>query len=660
MRITELLTKDTIAMDLSASDKNGVIDELVNQLDKAGKLSDVASFKEAIHNRESQSTTGIGEGIAIPHAKVAAVKSPAIAFGKSKEGVDYQSLDMQPAHLFFMIAAPEGGAQTHLDALAKLSGILMDENVREKLINAESPEKVLQIIDEADDEATKEEEAEAQENEANASGAVASTSASEHANDSNEPYVLAVTACPTGIAHTYMARDALKKQAEKMDVKIKVETNGSSGVKNHLTEQDIERATGIIVAADVHVETDRFNGKNVVEVPVADGIKRPEELINTALDTSRKPFVARGDSAKENDDKNEEKLSPGKAFYKHLMNGVSNMLPLVIAGGILMAIVFLFGPNSFNPKSSEHNAFAEQLWNIGKNSAFALIIPVLAGFISRSISDKPGFAAGLVGGMLAISGGSGFIGGIIAGFLAGDLTQGIKYITRKLPQAVEGLKPTLIYPVLSVTITGLLMVYVFNPPASWLNHLLLNGLNSLSGSNIMLLGLVVGAMMAIDMGGPFNKAAYVFATAALTEGNAAPITAAMIGGMIPPLAIATTMLVFRKKFTKEQRGSIVPNYVMGLSFITEGAIPFAAADPLRVIPSMMVGSGVAGAIALGLGSRINAPHGGIIVILATDFSHVLQTILALVVGTLVSALLYGFLKPKVTKNEIQASKAMDE
>ncbi|MFW3610941.1 PTS fructose transporter subunit IIABC [Staphylococcus caprae] len=657
MRITELLTKDTIAMDLSASDKNGVIDELVNQLDKAGKLSDVASFKEAIHNRESQSTTGIGEGIAIPHAKVAAVKSPAIAFGKSKEGVDYQSLDMQPAHLFFMIAAPEGGAQTHLDALAKLSGILMDENVRERLIHAESPEKVLQIIDEADDEATKEEEAEAQENESNAVGATAGSTDSDQ---SDEPYVLAVTACPTGIAHTYMARDALKKQAEKMGVKIKVETNGSSGVKNHLTEQDIERATGIIVAADVHVETDRFNGKNVVEVPVADGIKRPEELINTALDTNRKPFVARGDSARDNKDENEEKLSPGKAFYKHLMNGVSNMLPLVIAGGILMAIVFLFGANSFDPKSSEHNAFAEQLWNIGKNSAFALIIPVLAGFISRSISDKPGFAAGLVGGMLAISGGSGFIGGIIAGFLAGYLTQGIKYITRKLPQAVEGLKPTLIYPVLSVTITGLLMVYIFNPPASWLNHLLLHGLNSLSGSNIMLLGLVIGAMMAIDMGGPFNKAAYVFATAALTEGNAAPITAAMIGGMIPPLAIATAMLIFRKKFTKEQKGSIVPNYVMGLSFITEGAIPFAAADPLRVIPSMMVGSGVAGALALSLGSRINAPHGGIIVILATDFSHFLQTLLALVVGTLISALLYGFLKPKVTENEIQASEAMDE
>ena len=656
MRITELLTKETIAMDLSASEKNGVIDELVNQLDSAGKLSDIAQFKEAIHNRESQSTTGIGEGIAIPHAKVAAVTSPAIAFGKSKEGVDYQSLDGQPAHLFFMIAAPEGGAQTHLDALAKLSGILMDDTVRENLLQANSKEEILRIIDDADDEATKEEEKEAQKQEDEAQ---ATTGAS--ANDNaNEPYVLAVTACPTGIAHTYMARDALKKQAEKMGVKIKVETNGSSGIKNHLTQQDIERATGIIVAADVHVETDRFDGKNVVEVPVADGIKRPEELINTVLDTSRKPFKAHGGQKNTDKDSNDEKLSPGKAFYKHLMNGVSNMLPLVIAGGILMAIVFLFGANSFDPKSPEHNAFAEQLWNIGNKSAFALIIPILAGFISRSIADKPGFAAGLVGGMLAISGGSGFIGGIIAGFLAGYLTQGIKYITRNLPQAVEGLKPTLIYPLLSVTITGLLMIYVFNPPAAWLNNLLLNGLNSLSGSNIMLLGLVIGAMMAIDMGGPFNKAAYVFATAALTEGNAAPITAAMVGGMIPPLAIATAMFIFKRKFTKEQRGSIVPNYVMGLSFITEGAIPFAAADPLRVIPSMMVGSGVAGAIALGLGSRINAPHGGIIVIAATDFSHIIQTIIALIIGTLVSAVLYGLLKPKLTEQEIKASESMDE
>ena len=643
MRITELLTKDTIAMDLSSTEKNGVIDELVNQLDKAGKLNNVTTFKEAIHNRESQSTTGIGEGIAIPHAKVAAVDTPAIAFGKSKTGVDYQSLDMQPAHLIFMIAAPEGGAQTHLDALAKLSGILMDEKVREDLLHANSPQEVLQIIDKADDEATEEEEAETQ--------AAATTPAT----DSDEPYILAVTACPTGIAHTYMARDALKKQAEKMNVKIKVETNGSGGIKNHITDEDVRRATGVIVAADVNVETDRFDGKNVVEVPVADGIKRPEELINIAQDTSRKPFVAKGNHKASNQSGSNEKQGFGKTIYKHLMNGVSNMLPLVIAGGILMAIAFLFGPNSYDPNSSEYNAFAEQLWNIGNQSAFALIIPILAGYIARSIADKPGFAAGLVGGMLAISGDAGFIGGILAGFLAGYLTQGIKKLVSGLPQSLEGLKPTLIFPVLSVTITGLVMVYVLNPPASWLNNLLLNGLEGLSGTNIMLLGLVIGAMMAIDMGGPFNKAAYVFATAALTEGNAAPITAAMIGGMVPPIAIATAMLIFRKKFTKEQKGSIAPNYVMGLSFITEGAIPFAAADPLRVIPSMMVGSGVAGAIALGLGSSIQAPHGGIFVIVGTDFSHVIQSLIAIVIGSIVGAIIYGLLKPKVTEDEIQSS-----
>ena len=645
MRITELLTQETIAMDLSSTDKNGVIDELVNQLDKANKLNDVSVFKEAIYNREAQSTTGIGEGIAIPHAKVAAVDTPAIAFGKSKAGVDYQSLDMQPAHLFFMIAAPEGGAQTHLDALAKLSGILMDDKVREDLLNATSPQEVLQIIDIADDEATEEVEEE--------------TESSVSSADTNEPYILAVTACPTGIAHTYMARDALKKQAEKMGVKIKVETNGSGGIKNHLTNEDIERATGVIVAADVHVETARFNGKNVVEVPVADGIKRPEELINMAQDTSRKPFVASADSSKVQSERN-EKQGVGKTIYKHLMNGVSNMLPLVIAGGILMAIVFLFGANSFDPKSSDYNAFAEQLWNIGNKSAFALIIPILAGYIARSIADKPGFAAGLVGGMIAVSGDSGFIGGILAGFLAGYLTQSIKKVVSGLPQSLEGLKPTLIFPVFSVSITGLLMIYVLNPPASWLNNLLLNGLQSLSGTNIMLLGLVIGAMMAIDMGGPFNKAAYVFATAALTEGNAAPITAAMVGGMIPPIAIATAMLLFRKKFTKEQKGSIVPNYVMGLSFITEGAIPFAAADPIRVIPSMMIGSGVGGAIALGLGSSIQAPHGGIFVIVGTDFGHVLQSLLAIAIGAIISAFIYGMLKPKLTKDEIQSSEAMND
>ncbi|EHT8097924.1 PTS sugar transporter subunit IIA [Staphylococcus pseudintermedius] len=631
MRITELLTKETIAMDLSATTKDGVIDELAQQLNQAGKLNQLDDYIAAIHKREQQSSTGIGEGIAIPHAKVEAVKTPAIAFGKSKAGVDYDSLDMQPAHLFFMIAAPATGAQTHLDALAKLSSVLMDENVRQALLEADSPEAVLAIINKADDEATDDD------TEATAEPVPV---------DHDEPYILAVTACTTGIAHTYMARDALKKQAEEMGINIKVETNGASGIKNRLTQEDIERATGVIVAADVHVETNRFNGKNVVQVPVADGIKRPESLINTALDTTRRPFVADNRQSTNDED---EKLSVGKAIYKHLMNGVSNMLPLVIAGGILMAIVFMIGPNAMDPKSSEYNAFAETLWNIGNKSAFALIIPILAGYIARSIADKPGFAAGLVGGMLAVSGGSGFLGGIIAGFLAGYLTQGIKKVTQNFPQMLEGLKPTLIYPIVSVTVTGLLMIYVFNTPAAWLNNALISGLNNLSGSNVVILGIVLGAMMAIDMGGPFNKAAYVFSTAALTAGNAAPITAAMVGGMVPPIALAIVMMIFRSKFTKEQRGSIIPNFVMGASFITEGAIPFAAADPLRVIPSMMIGSGVAGGLALLFGSNINAPHGGLVVIIGTDPSHALLTLLAILIGAVVGAVIYGMIKQSPNK-----------
>ncbi|ARJ51238.1 PTS fructose transporter subunit IIABC [Staphylococcus lutrae] len=627
MRITTLLTKETIAMNLTATSKAAVINELAQQLNQAGKLNDLEGYIKAIQAREQQSSTGVGEGIAIPHAKVEAVNTPAIAFGKTQQGIDYESLDGAPAHLFFMIAAPATGAQTHLDALAKLSGILMHAHVRQQLLDAETPEDVLAIIDQADEAVAEE----------------AMDVASETVPDADEgPYVLAVTACPTGIAHTYMARDALKKQAEAMGVRIKVETNGASGIKNKLTAQDIERATGVIVAADVHVEMNRFNGKNVVEVSVADGIKKPEALIRSALDTSRPPFVADHQTT---DKKSAEKLSVGKTIYKHLMNGVSNMLPLVIAGGILMAIVFMIHPDAMDPSSSHYNAFAATLWEIGNKSAFTLIIPILSGYIARSIADKPGFAAGLVGGMLAVSGHSGFLGGIIAGFLAGYLTLGIKKVTKNFPEMLEGLKPTLIYPIVSVVVTGLLMIYIFNTPAAWLNNVLTSGLNHLSGSNVVILGIVIGGMMAIDMGGPFNKAAYVFSTAALTAGNASPITAAMVGGMVPPIAVAIAMMIFRAKFTKEQRGAIVPNFIMGGSFITEGAIPFAAADPLRVIPSMMLGSGISGGLALLWGASIKAPHGGLFVIIGTDPGHALLTILAILIGSVVSAVCYGILKP---------------
>ncbi|TDM03631.1 PTS fructose transporter subunit IIABC [Macrococcus carouselicus] len=627
MRITDLLTRSTIAMDLNAETKDQVIDELVETLWNAGKLNDREAYRTAIHAREAQSTTGIGEGIAIPHAKTDAVKIPAIAFGKSKPGVDYESLDGTPAHLFFMIAAPAGGAQTHLDALAKLSGILMNEAVRAELLNAKSKEEVLSIIDQHD------EPEEVQEDVVSAAPA-------------DEGLILAVTACPTGIAHTYMAADALKNKAAKMGVPFKVETNGSGGVKNKLTDDEIRRAKGIIVAADVNVDTARFDGKNVVMVPVADGIKRPEELIHMAQDDSRPKFTATTKVSSTSGEK--------KGLYKHLMSGVSNMLPFVIAGGILIALSFFWGIKSADPTNAQYNEFAAALNTIGGgNGAFGLMIPILAGFIAYSIADRPGLAPGMVGGLMAVHGGSGFLGGLVAGFLAGYLMEGLKKLFSVLPQALDGIKPTLLYPVLGVGLTGLIMYYLINPPASWLNNLLTTTLNNMSGTNIVLLGLVVGGMMAIDMGGPFNKAAYAFGLAAIDAGNYAPITAAMVGGMVPPLAIALAMILFKRKFTKVQRGSTVSNAVMGASFITEGAIPFAAADPLRVIPAMIAGSATAGALAMAFGCRVPAPHGGMFVIWL-DKTHWPMFLLALAAGTVVSAVIYGLIKPKLTEEELQA------
>ncbi|UTH14295.1 PTS fructose transporter subunit IIABC [Macrococcus equipercicus] len=630
MRITDLLTASTIALDLRASSKDAVINELVDTLWSAGKLNDKEKYHAAIHAREAQSTTGIGEGIAIPHAKTDAVKTPAIAFGKSKPGVDYQSLDGTPAHLFFMIAAPAGGAQTHLDALAKLSGMLMNEDVRRQLLDARSKEEVLAIIDAHDEPEERHKEA-----------AVVAAPTQEP----DENLILAVTACPTGIAHTYMAADSLKNKAARMGVPIKVETNGSGGVKNKLTADEIRRAKGIIVAADVNVDTARFHGKNVVMVPVADGIKRPEELITMAQDESRPKFVAKGGAGTSSTG------SEKTGFYKHLMNGVSNMLPFVVAGGILMAIAFMFGITSFDPTKSDYNPFAQALWAIGNGSAFALMIPILAGFIAMSIADRPGLAPGMVGGMLAMSGGSGFLGGLIAGFLAGYLVQGIKKLLSFLPRALEGTKPTLLYPLLGVLSTGLIMYYIINPPTKWLNDWMNTTLSGMNGANIVLLGLILGGMMAIDMGGPINKASYAFGIAAIAGNNYAPITAAMIGGMVPPLAIAVSMMLFKRKYTKTQRGSIVSNLIMGASFITEGAIPFAAADPLRVIPSMIAGSATAGAMAMAFGCRIPAPHGGLWVA-GLDKGHLFGFLVSLVVGTLISAVIYGLIKPKLSEEEL--------
>lgn len=622
MRITELLTKDTIQLHISSHSKNGVIDELVSVLDQSGKLQDRDEFKKAILNREAQSTTGIGEGIAIPHAKTSAVKAPAIAFGKSEAGVDYESLDGEPAHLFFMIAATEGANQTHLEALSRLSSMLMDMDVRKALLNAGTKEEVLEIINAHDGE---DEE--------------------ETTTESSAPggKILAVTACPTGIAHTYMAADALKAKAKTMDVNLKVETNGSGGAKNVLTQEEIESAVAIIVAADTKVEMNRFKGKHVIEVPVAEAIRRPQELLNQAM-TQDAPVYKGGEQEKDSDKGSEKKQKSG--FYKHLMNGVSNMLPFVVGGGILIAISFLFGIQSANPDSPEYNEFAAILNTIGGGNAFYLMVPVLAGFIAMSIADRPGFAPGMVGGLIAATGQSGFLGGIIAGFLAGYVVLGIKRLTKNFPSALEGIKPVLIYPLLSIFITGVIMLQFLVEPLSAVNTGIQNWLDGLGTGNLILLGLILGGMMAVDMGGPINKAAFTFGIAMIEGGNLAPHAAIMAGGMVPPLGLAMATTLFKKKFNDNERKAGIAAYFMGASFITEGAIPFAAADPFRVIPSIVTGSAIAGALTMFFGIGLPAPHGGLFVFPVVEGNPFLY-LLAVLIGSVITALMVGFLKKPV-------------
>ncbi|MFI8688660.1 fructose-specific PTS transporter subunit EIIC [Rossellomorea sp. NPDC077527] len=622
MRITELLTADTIQLNLSSRTKDGVISDLVSVLDDSGKLQDPDEFKKAILNREAQSTTGIGEGIAIPHAKTSAVKAPAIAFGKSVEGVDYESLDGAPAHLFFMIAATEGANQTHLEALSRLSSMLMDIDVRKALLHAESKEAVLDIINRHDREDEEEQSAET---------------------TGSEEMILAVTACPTGIAHTYMAADALKAKAKVMGVNLKVETNGSGGAKNVLTPDEIESATAIIVAADTKVELNRFEGKHVIEVPVAEAIRRPEELLNRAVKKDA-PLYKRGEEEKVSKAGAETKQKSG--FYKHLMNGVSNMLPFVVGGGILIAISFLFGIQSANPDSAEYNEFAAILNTIGGVNAFYLMVPVLAGFIAMSIADRPGFAPGMVGGLIAATGQSGFLGGIIAGFLAGYVVLGIKRLTKQFPPALEGIKPVLIYPLLGIFITGVIMLQFLVEPLSAVNTGIQNWLDGLGTGNLILLGLILGGMMAVDMGGPINKAAFTFGIAMIEGGNLAPHAAIMAGGMVPPLGLAMATTLFKKKFNDSERKAGIAAYFMGASFITEGAIPFAAADPFRVIPSIVTGSAVAGALTMFFGIGLPAPHGGLFVFPVVEGNPFLY-LLAVLVGSLITALMVGLLKKPI-------------
>jgi fructose PTS system EIIBC or EIIC component len=625
MKITELLSKDTILLHMDGSQKEEAINQLVDVLYKADKIADRSAFKAEIIKREQLSTTGIGDGIAIPHAKTKAVKKAAIAFGKSVSGINYEALDNKPSHLFFMIAAPEGANNTHLDALARLSGMLMKAEVRYQLLTATTAEEIIEIINQYDKEEVQETTSVGKKN-----------------------FIVAVTGCPTGIAHTYMAADSLKAKAAEMGVDIKVETNGSGGAKNVLTKNEIENAVAVIIAADINVEMERFKGKHVIQAAVADGIRKSEQLINRAIKQDGPIYSGNGSSGqtKEKDSR--------RGFYKHLMNGVSNMLPFVVGGGILIALCFMFGYKSFDPKDPSYNPIAATLMTIGGGTAFKLLVPVLAGFIALSIADRPGFAPGMVGGMMAANAGAGFLGGLIAGFLAGYIVVMLKKLFANMPKSLEGIKSILIYPLLGIMLTGFIMNYVVDNPVAWLNTEISTLLKGLGSTNAIFLGILLGLMMAFDMGGPVNKAAYVFGTGLLASGVYGPMAAIMAAGMVPPLALAIATTIFKNKFNHEDRDAGKACYVMGLSFITEGAIPFAAADPFRVIPANMIGAAITGALTMAFGIGLRAPHGGIFVVPLVQ-GGAFKYALAILVGSVVSALLIGFLKKPVEVEQKQGT-----
>lgn len=632
MKINDLLLKDAMIMDLQATDKKGAIDEMVAKLYEVGRISDIAVYKEGILAREAQTSTGLGDGIAMPHAKNQAVNEATVLFAKSKTGVDYEALDGQPTYLFFMIAAPEGANDTHLQALAALSRLLIDPEFVEKLKKAPTADAVQQLFAEA--EVQKEEQ----------------TDVTTTESVSDRPYIVAVTACPTGIAHTYMAEDALKKKAKELGVEIKVETNGSEGIKNRLTEEDIARAAGVIVAADKKVEMDRFNGKHLVNRPVSDGIRKTEQLINEALSGDAPVFHSSGQTvAKESSADG----TFGQRIYKDLMNGVSHMLPFVIAGGIMIAISFMVDqfmgvPQDALNQLGSYNQQAAWFNQIG-NAAFGFMLPVLAGFIASSISDRPGLIVGFAAGALANSGGAGFLGALIGGFLAGYVIKFLRNLFKGLPKSLDGIKTILFYPVFGLLITGFLMLMI-NVPMKAINDGLNSFLTGLSGTNAALLGALLAAMMAADLGGPINKAAYVFGTATLAttvaEGGSVVMASVMAGGMVPPLAIFIATVLFKNKFTKDQKEAGLTNIVMGLSFVTEGAIPFAAADPLRAIPSFVIGSALTGALVGAFNIQLMAPHGGIFVVLL--LSKPLLFLLFILIGAIVSGIIFGLLKKEVT------------
>ncbi|KIL49694.1 PTS fructose transporter subunit IIABC [Jeotgalibacillus soli] len=629
MKITDLLTKATMNLELQSTDKAGTIEEMVAILDQAGKLNNRSEFRKAIQAREDQTTTGIGEGIAIPHAKTEAVKEPAIAFGRSKAGIDYESLDGQPAHLVFMIAATAGANDTHLQALSRLSVLLLKDEVRKGLLEASSTEEVIAIISHHEEEKEREDAREEQAAQAEAAP---------------KGKILAVTACPTGIAHTYMAADALKNKAKEMNVDIKVETNGSDGAKNILTAGEIENAVAIIVAADTKVDMERFKGKHLIEVGVTDGIRRPQQLIERAQRQDAPVYKGSGASRDASDNADSAKGRSG--VYKHLMSGVSNMLPFIVGGGILIAASFAFEDQI----AGTLTPFGEILRTIGGANAFFLIVPVLAAFIAMSIADRPGFAPGMVGGLMAATGGGGFLGGIIAGFVAGYIVLGLKKLFKNLPAILDGLKPVLIYPLLGIFLTGFIMYFAVSP-LSAINEGITSWLDGLGTANLAILGIVLGGMMAVDMGGPVNKAAYAFALGLAASGQFGPQAAVMAGGMVPPLGLALATTLFKRKFTDQERKAGFSAYFLGAFFITEGAIPFAASDPLRVIPSVITGSAIAGGLTLWFDLALRAPHGGIFVFATLEggvLSILLYT-LAIAVGTVVTAIMVGLLKKPVAK-----------
>ncbi len=637
MRITDLLDKNSISLNAAPADKKETLDLAVELMAKSGKLSDVEKYREQVYAREEESTTGIGEGIAIPHGKCDAVKAPGLAAMVIKNGVEYESLDGEPVTLLFLIAAPNTKDNVHLDVLSKLSVMLMDENFTTSLRNAKSVDEFLQIIDAADESAK------------SIDDRLSDTGITTEEKKGFK--LLAVTSCPTGIAHTYMAAEALEKAARAADCQIKIETRGSAGAKNVLTAEEIEAADCIIVAADAKVPMDRFNGKKVISCQVSDGIGKADQLVKQAMSGNVEVF--HGESS-ETTTAVTGKESAAHKIYTQLMNGVSHMLPFVVGGGILIAIAFLIDGLNVDinalPADQRSNfgtitPIAAMFKNIG-GVAFGLMLPVLAGFIGMAIGDRPALALGFVGGMMAANGKSGFLGALVAGFLAGYLILGLRKICDKLPDAIEKLAPVLIYPVVGILIMGLAMNFVVEPIMGGINTGLNNFLSGMGDSSRVVLGLILGGMMAIDMGGPFNKAAYVFGTAAIAAGNYDIMAAVMIGGMTPPCAIALATLLFKNKFTKEERDAGPTNFIMGLAFITEGAIPFAASDPLHVLPSCIIGSALAGALSMAFHCTLMAPHGGIFVFPVVG--NAVMYLVALVAGTVVSALLLGVLKKKVT------------